>query len=131
MRRRLVVLAAAVCGLFAVAAGAFGAHGFEGPASAERALWLEKASRYAMWHGLALLGAAALELATPAVALGFCGGTLLFSGSLTALAFGAPRAVAWITPLGGILFLAGWGALFAAALRARARGRESAADAPR
>jgi uncharacterized membrane protein YgdD (TMEM256/DUF423 family) len=41
-------------------------------------------------------------------------GTLLFSGSLYALAFGAaPHWVGPVTPLGGLFLLAGW--IFAAA----------------
>jgi uncharacterized membrane protein YgdD (TMEM256/DUF423 family) len=33
---------------------------------------------------------------------------LLFSGSLYGMALGAPRAFGWITPVGGLLLLAGW-----------------------
>ena len=131
MYRRLILCAAALCGFSAVVAGALAAHLPDGPGAAERALWLAKASRYAMWHGLALLAAAALELATPIVVLGFFGGTLLFSGSLAALAFGAPRLVARITPLGGLLFLLGWIALALAALRRREPARERPEDASR
>jgi uncharacterized membrane protein YgdD (TMEM256/DUF423 family) len=42
---------------------------------------------------------------------------LLFSGSLYALALGAPRIVGVITPFGGLSFIAGWVAL-AASFRA-------------
>ena len=35
-------------------------------------------------------------------------GTLLFSGSLYALSFGASNIIVWITPIGGTLFLIGW-----------------------
>jgi uncharacterized membrane protein YgdD (TMEM256/DUF423 family) len=41
----------------------------------------------------------------------FLGGALLFSGSLYALAAGAPRWTGAITPIGGLLFLAGWAVL--------------------
>jgi len=32
----------------------------------------------------------------------------LFSGSLYALALGAPRMIGVLTPLGGVAFIAGW-----------------------
>jgi uncharacterized membrane protein YgdD (TMEM256/DUF423 family) len=38
-------------------------------------------------------------------------GTIFFSGSLYALALGAPRWLGPITPLGGLAFLAGWACL--------------------
>ena len=47
----------------------------------------------------------------------FFGGILLFSGSLYALALTGTAVLGAITPIGGLLFLAGWAclALFAAA----------------
>ncbi len=112
------VLLSAAAGLFAVAAGALAAHGLDGI----RAVWMEKASRYAMWHALALLAAVALELAGPLVVGAFAAGVLLFSGSLAALALGAPRGLAAITPVGGLLLLAGWAMLLVSGWR-RGRGR--------
>ena len=41
----------------------------------------------------------------------FAVGIVLFSGSLYALALGAPRWVGIVTPFGGIAFVAGWLAL--------------------
>ena len=46
-------------------------------------------------------------------------GIVLFSGSLYALALGAPHWIGAITPLGGVAFIAGWVAL-GLALRSRA-----------
>ena len=43
-------------------------------------------------------------------------GILLFSGSLYALALTGVRKLGVITPLGGVLFLAGWAALALGAL---------------
>jgi len=59
--------------------------------------------------------------------LGLCGwclagGLLLFPGGLYLLAMGAPAAVARLVPLGGVLFIAGWAALFAAAVAPRRAG---------
>jgi uncharacterized membrane protein YgdD (TMEM256/DUF423 family) len=45
-------------------------------------------------------------------------GIVLFSGSLYALALGAPRGLGMVTPVGGIAFLFGWLALVLALARA-------------
>jgi uncharacterized membrane protein YgdD (TMEM256/DUF423 family) len=49
--------------------------------------------------------------ATGVAGIGFTLGVLLFSGSLYAMALGAPRWFGAITPLGGTAFLLGWLAL--------------------
>ena len=49
----------------------------------------------------------------------FLGGVLLFSGSLYCMALGGPRWLGAVTPLGGLLFLAGWSAVVVGALRLR------------
>ena len=80
--------------------------------------WLETASRYQMYHALALLAVATLQLKgvggrwLQISACCFVGGILLFSGSLYALAFMSVKWLVFFTPLGGFLFLIGWGALF-------------------
>jgi uncharacterized membrane protein YgdD (TMEM256/DUF423 family) len=56
---------------------------------------------------------------------GFLLGTLLFSGSLYALALGAPKIVGAITPFGGVAFILGWILL---AVAARGAGGESGAQ---
>ena len=109
--------AAAVNGLVAVAMGAFATHGLRSVLDAEALGWVETASRYQMWHALALFGVALLfgraqpvrdrRLLT-AVAWAFLAGTVLFAGSLYLLALTGVRAFAWITPFGGIVLMAGW-----------------------
>ncbi len=69
---------------------------------------VEIGSRYQMWHALAVLGVVALGLDDIGASLAFLAGCILFSGSLYALAFGAPVWVALVTPVGGTLFLVGW-----------------------
>lgn len=111
-----VVLAAAIAGAAAVGLGAFGAHGLR-DALDERALatW-RTAVDYQVWHALALLAAGCLAGARPSTALrvaagAFVLGIALFSGSLYALALGAPRMLGAITPIGGAAFIIGWLAL--------------------
>ncbi|HSE78590.1 MAG TPA: DUF423 domain-containing protein [Alphaproteobacteria bacterium] len=121
---RTWIAVAALFGLAAVALGAFGAHGLKSRASAEQLAWLETATRYAMWHALALLGVAALgETAAGAaagtlrwVAWSFAIGIVVFSGSLTLMALGGPRWLGATTPFGGGAFLFGWASLVVYAL---------------
>ncbi len=114
MTDRACVILAALFGLVAVAAGAFAAHGIADPVAARL---VETASRYQMWHALALLALAALPIRARAAQAAFVLGVALFSGSLYALAAGAPRPVAWITPIGGVALIAGWALAAIAAWR--------------
>jgi len=118
---RMGVLASVLAGL-AVAAGAFGAHALRGRLDPAAESAFETAVRYQLVHTLALLFAserATKQSSTWAryAAIAFVAGIALFSGSLYALALGAPRAVGFVTPLGGLSFLAGW-ALLAVSYRA-------------
>ncbi len=92
--------AAAVLGFLGVAFGAFGAHALKGKVDAE--LWRTAVS-YQMWHVLA-----AMLVAAPLAKNLFLAGVVVFSGTLYALALGGPRWLGAITPLGGLLLLAGW-----------------------
>jgi uncharacterized membrane protein YgdD (TMEM256/DUF423 family) len=75
-------------------------------------LW-HTAVQYHAWHALALVLAVGLGrgrsgcVAVAAFALGI----VLFSGSLYALALGAPRWTGILTPFGGLAFISGWIAL--------------------
>jgi uncharacterized membrane protein YgdD (TMEM256/DUF423 family) len=101
----LVVRLAALSGFLAVAFGAFAAHGARDARAAEL---LHTGSLYQLTHALAVFGWLAVRKAGLTVPALFLAGTVLFSGSLYALAFGAPRALGMVTPLGGLCFLAGW-----------------------
>ena len=110
---------AAISGFIAVAAGAFAAHGMRDPTAKEL---LRTGSTYELTHALAVLACAALVAGMPRARFApawFLAGALLFSGSLYALALGAPRIVGVITPFGGLAFLVGWGVLAWAAATAR------------
>ena len=100
---------AALNGLCAVGMGAFAAHGVTSPKMID---WLHTGSTYQMYHALAVLAALGLRRAGvrsmgPVAALFFLG-TLLFSGSLYAMAFGAPRILGAVAPVGGGAFMLGW-----------------------
>ena len=107
---------AALSGLLAVVLGAFAAHGLKAT-DGRAAELVETASRYQMYHALAMLAALALVQGPIAVCTAFALGTVLFCGSLYALALGAPSLVGAVTPFGGLAFIAGWGLLAWRALR--------------
>jgi len=104
-----------ICGGLAVAAGAFGAHGLKNAVSPEALTIFETAARYHMYHALAIVAVALLAYSRPSRAASLAGwcfliGTALFSGSLYAMALSdmAWRFLGMVTPLGGILLIAGW-----------------------
>jgi len=121
---RLVVLAAGLLGALGVLLGAFGAHGLKQRLAPDLlALW-QTAVQYHQWHTLAMLATGLLLVHVPqhpwlrAAAVLFFAGIVLFSGSLYALALGAPRLLGAITPLGGLALIAAWSCLAVAAFRA-------------
>ena len=93
--------------------GAFGAHALKAQLSPDRLQVYETAVRYHFFHALGLLGiglalrfmdAACIRWAAVLVIVGI----VLFSGSLYALTFGAPRPFGIVTPFGGVALIAGW-----------------------
>jgi uncharacterized membrane protein YgdD (TMEM256/DUF423 family) len=111
-----------VSALLAVAAGAFAAHGLKARLTPELIAVFETAVRYQLAHALALLAVAWASSRWPGRATLFAGwafvvGTVLFSGSLYALALTGARTFGAITPFGGVVFIAGWGCLAWAAAR--------------
>ncbi|MEY4086501.1 MAG: hypothetical protein RLZZ405_689 [Verrucomicrobiota bacterium] len=92
-------------GTTAVALGAFGAHGLKERLAAipEAAGWWQTATFYLLTHAVAV---GALRAGAPGWF--WAGGAAVFSGTLYALALGAPRWLGAVTPVGGGLLLAGW-----------------------
>ena len=110
------VLSGAIFGAAAVCLGAFGAHALATMLSERQAEVWDTAVQYHMVHALALLlcGALATTASTRALTIaGWCFGLgiLLFSGSLYWLSLDGPRLLGPVTPLGGLLLIAGWLAL--------------------
>jgi uncharacterized membrane protein YgdD (TMEM256/DUF423 family) len=102
---------AGLFGVIAIALGAFGAHGLKShwEALPEGLVWWQTATHYLLVHAVTL---AAVPL--PSIHPGKCpatywvSGIFIFSGTLYALALGAPRWLGMVTPVGGILLLVGW-----------------------
>jgi uncharacterized membrane protein YgdD (TMEM256/DUF423 family) len=98
----------------AVIGGAFGAHLLEARLQPEAIRLWETASRYLMYGSLALLvlGVAGDRTATRGAGWSLTAGTAIFSSTVAALALGGPRWLGAVTPIGGVLMIAGF-ALFA------------------
>lgn len=107
-----IIAGALFCAL-AVAAGAFGAHGLADrlePRALE--LW-HTAAQYLIYTGFGLLAVGILdelwdERLLTAAGWSLVVGGVLFSGTVFALALGAPRWLGAVTPLGGLLLIAGF-----------------------
>ena len=112
----------AILGFLGVAAGAFGAHAIRERVSPERLDNWKTAADYQLWHALATIASALIAVrwaSGAAAAAGWCfvAGVVVFSGSLYALALTDRRKLGAITPIGGVLLLAGWALLVVAAIR--------------
>ena len=121
---RLWLALAALNGFIAVALGAIGAHALRGTLSPERLGWIDTGLRYHMFHALALLGVACLfaleggrePWALRIAAWCFLGGIVLFSFGLYLMGLAGLTSLGPMVPTGGMLFVAGWIALFVHAL---------------
>jgi uncharacterized membrane protein YgdD (TMEM256/DUF423 family) len=100
-----------IAGASAVVLGAFGAHALRGVVDDHGLEIWHTGVEYHFWHALALfaavIGLPAGRARSVAIVL-FALGIVLFSGSLYALAVGAPRLVGLVTPVGGMAFIGGW-----------------------
>jgi uncharacterized membrane protein YgdD (TMEM256/DUF423 family) len=106
-----VIRVAATLGFLGVALGAFGAHGLRERLAPGMLDVYKTGVLYHLLHAVALLAVAlgAERLARPrAVAVLFTAGVVIFSGSLYALALTGIRTLGAITPVGGLLLMAGW-----------------------
>jgi uncharacterized membrane protein YgdD (TMEM256/DUF423 family) len=118
---RTALQLAGLFGFLGVALGAFGAHGLERflsarPDGEQRSAWWQTGAQYHLIHAVAIAAAAIrpdpMHHGSVLAAWLFTAGIAIFSGSLYAMTLTGRRALGAITPIGGLLLLAGWGALF-------------------
>jgi uncharacterized membrane protein YgdD (TMEM256/DUF423 family) len=97
-------------GALAVVTGAFGAHALKDTLTPEALELWHTAVLYHALHAIALVLYGLLDREGKANFPGrsFTGGIALFSGSLYALALGAPKWTGLVTPVGGVLLILGW-----------------------
>ena len=119
------IVVGALTGLLGVGFGAFGAHGLEGRATPEQLAWWATGAHYHLVHALALVLFGLVQTRSGSgrglAGWSFAIGIVLFSGTLYAMALGAPRWFGAITPIGGAFLMIGW---LAFALQARRPARE-------
>ena len=98
---------------FAVALGAFGAHGLKARATEIQLSWWHTATDYFFYHALGLLALGILSKVVPQlpIILSFILiliGIFFFCGSLYIMVLGLPCFFGAITSIGGALMIAGW-----------------------
>jgi len=116
-----ILLGTGFCGL-SVIIGAFVAHALKGKLSDYGVLIFDKALFYHVFHALAILFISILEYNISELSLNGCiilfsFGIILFSGSLYILAITNMKWLGMVTPIGGVMFILGWGLLFMKVLR--------------
>ena len=117
----LWLVTAGVVGAAGVALGAFGAHALESRLSTDMLAIYDTASRYHLVHAVALIGVAWVSNNRKASVWPnragwlLTAGLLVFSGSLYVLAMTGATWLGAVTPIGGLLMIAGWLAMALAA----------------
>lgn len=114
---KIVLSIAAISGLLAVVLGAFGAHGLKAIISPEMLEVYKTGVQYQFYHTFALLAVGILMNFNQSKALKwsatlFIIGMILFSGSLYVLSISGIKALGFITPFGGVTWIAAWILLF-------------------
>ena len=119
---RAMATSGAALALLGVALGAFGAHALRASLSPGDIEIFETAVRYQMYHAVALFGVAWLATRLVGPLMDWAGwllvaGTVVFSGSLYLLVLTDTRWLGAITPVGGLMLVAGWLLVVVALLR--------------
>lgn len=122
---RWPLLSAALLGATGVMAGAFGAHGLRSVVSNSMLDVWQTAAHYQLTHALALLALALAMMVEPRLVASkavmwaarlWLLGSLVFAGSLYTLVLTGIGLFGAITPIGGVMLIAGWCSLLLLAL---------------
>ncbi|PWW41384.1 uncharacterized membrane protein YgdD (TMEM256/DUF423 family) [Idiomarina loihiensis] len=119
---QIFLIVAAILGGTGVMLGAFASHGLKSKLSESLLSAFETGVTYQFYHALALFALALWLKQSQSVwfvASGYLwlAGVVLFSGSLYALALTGVKWFGPITPIGGLLFIAGWVSLLVGAIK--------------
>ena len=109
MTSRFMLIFAAVSGFIFVALGAFGAHVLSKSLGVVEMGWIQTGLEYQAFHTLAIFGLAVAMQRRISICL-YC------------LALSHLRLWAFVTPVGGVSFLAGWVLMFIGAIRLKRKG---------
>lgn len=110
---RLFLILGSLSAFLGVALGAFGAHALKEKLAQDMLSIFETGVRYQMYHAFGLIAVAWVMSQWPQANAHFAGwlfvgGTVCFSVSLYALSLTGLRWFGAVTPVGGLMFLAGW-----------------------
>jgi uncharacterized membrane protein YgdD (TMEM256/DUF423 family) len=111
------IVAGALLMLLAVILGAFGAHALQSMLTPRQLASYQTGVLYHQLHALGLIVVGIVVHVTPPTrwvgrsAAFIVLGIALFSGSIYAMTFGAPRWLGMVAPLGGTSFMVGWACL--------------------
>ncbi|MEM9272136.1 MAG: DUF423 domain-containing protein [Cyanobacteria bacterium P01_F01_bin.143] len=112
---KIFLAIAGFLGALSVASGAFATHALKNNLTVKALEIWETATKYQMYHVLALILVALLltqtEIANSSLNIAgwaFIIGIVIFSGSLYALSLTGIKWLGAITPLGGLAFIIGW-----------------------
>lgn len=111
MQSTTTIRVGALFGALAVLFGAFGAHTLQGRLDDRSLQTFEVAVRHQAYHALALVLCGILAAQGRDVrwaARAFVGGIAIFSGSLYVLVLAGAKWLGAVTPVGGVLLVAGW-----------------------
>ena len=113
MKNRTILISGAIFMALSVLLGAFGAHALKTRLTPEMMQIYQIGVEYQFYHAMGLLftGIIGFQInskwvSRSAIFLGI--GIILFSGSLYLIALSGIKAIGAITPIGGLLFVAGW-----------------------
>ena len=121
MTSRFMLIFAAISGFIFVALGAFGAHVLSKSLGAAEMAWIHTGLEYQAFHTLAILGLSVAMQRRISIWF-YWSSVFLFSGSLYCLALSHLRLWAFVTPVGGVCFLAGWVLMLIGAIRLKRKG---------
>ena len=115
LAKKSLVLGSALLAL-GVLIGAFGAHGLKNMVIPEKLVTFETGVRYHFYHALGLLTLGLIQQTFQNLRLGvtfysFFVGILLFSFNCYFYVLTDIKTFAMIVPVGGLMFVLGWGAL--------------------
>lgn len=127
MTSRFMLIFAAFSGFIVVAFGALGAHVLSKSLGSVEMAWIHTGLQYQSFHTLAILGLSVAMQRRISIwfywsSVFLALGTVLFSGSLYLLALSHLKFWAFVTPVGGVSFLAGWTLMLIGAIRLKPRG---------
>ena len=110
-----------LCAL-SVILGAFGAHGLKDKLSDYSMSVFNTGVLYQFFHAIGIINTVILDSSNSSLILNstawcFIAGIFLFSGSLYMLAITDIKWLGMITPIGGVLFIAGWVLMFVNVLK--------------